>query len=71
MIENAQARLGRINASVFANESDKGTWYSPSIDWVCKSGEGFKRVSRFPEQQLENVEVAIQRPKAWIGQQGG
>ena len=62
-------KIGRVNAAVFRNDTDKGTWYSVAIDRVYKSGDEFRRVSTFPENELENLEVAVARTKAFIAEQ--
>lgn len=64
-------KVGRVNASVFANDSEKGTWYSLTLDRVYKSGEEFKRTSSFPNSELDNLEVVVQRVKEWIAKQRG
>lgn len=64
-------KVGRVNASVFANESETGTWYSLTIDRVYKNGDEFKRTSSFPESEFDNVQVVVQRVKDWIASQRG
>lgn len=52
-------KIGRVHLSLFENTSERGPWYSLSVDRVYKDAEGFKRVSSFPEEELENLKLAI------------
>lgn len=64
-----KTKVGHVNATVFANDSKKGPWYSLTIDRVYKIGEEFKRTSSFPTSELDNLEVVVQRVKEWIANQ--
>lgn len=64
-------KVGVVNVSLFENRSDRGAWYSLTLDRVYKRGDEFKRTSSFPEQELENVKLAVERACQYIAQRRG
>jgi hypothetical protein len=64
-------KVGVVNVSLFENRSDRGPWYSLTLDRVYKRGDEFKRTSSFPEQELENVKLAVERACEYIAQRRG
>jgi|GEM_PF-4337866 len=62
-------KIGRVNAAVFENHSKRGTWYTVSIDRVNKHGDEFRRVSTFPENELENLAAGVAQTKQYIEEQ--
>jgi hypothetical protein len=64
-------KLGRVNLAIFENNSERGTWYSLSLDRVYKAGDTFKRVSSFPEQEFDNVKLAVEAAKEYIATKRG
>lgn len=64
-------KVGVVNVSLFENHSDQGPWYSLTLDRVYKRGNEFKRVSSFPERELDNLKLAVERASQYIAQKRG
>jgi hypothetical protein len=71
---SAKFRMGRICASVWTNQSDKGPWFSTTILRSYKDGDDWKTTSSFGRDDLPLVEKVAAQAHAWIfrqQQQGG
>ncbi len=44
-----EIRLGRIKATIWANQNDNGTWYNVTLSRSYKDGDEWKWVQLFPQ----------------------
>jgi len=71
---SAKFRMGRIAATVWENQGEKGSWYSTTILRSYKDGDDWKTTSSFGRDDLPLVEKVAAQAHAWIfrqQQQGG
>jgi hypothetical protein len=59
-------RLGVIAASVFANETDKGTYFNVQVDRSYRDGEDWKHTKSFGRDDLLNVAKVVDLAHSWI-----
>ena len=63
---SAKFRMGRITATVWENQSDKGPWFSTTILRSYKDGDDWKTTSSFGRDDLPLVEKVAAQAHAWI-----
>jgi hypothetical protein len=71
---SAKFRMGRIAATVWENQGEKGSWYSTTVLRSYKDGDDWKTTSNFGRDDLPLVEKVAAQAHAWIfrqQQQGG
>ena len=66
---SAKFRMGRISATVWENQGDKGPWYSTTILRSYKDGDDWKTTSSFGRDDLPLVEKVAAQAHAWIFRQ--
>ena len=67
-----EIRLGRIKATIWANQGDKGTWYNVTLSRNYKDGEEWKSSASFGRDELLTVAKAADMANTWIhGQSQG
>ena len=63
---SAKFRMGRISATVWENQGDKGPWFSTTILRSYKDGDDWKTTSSFGRDDLPLVEKVAAQAHAWI-----
>lgn len=66
---SAKFRMGRIAATVWENQGEKGPWYSTTILRSYKDGDDWKTTSSFGREDLPLVEKVAAQAHAWIFRQ--
>ena len=64
-----ELRLGRIKATIWANHSDKGTWFNVRVTRLYKDGEEWKESDSFSRDDLPLVKEVVHQAWLWIYQQ--
>ncbi|MEM9410506.1 MAG: hypothetical protein AAGA30_05300 [Planctomycetota bacterium] len=64
-----EVRLGRIKATIWANETEKGTRYNVSIVRIYKDGDDWKEATSFGREELLLVAKVADMAHTWIYQQ--
>jgi len=64
-----EIRLGRIKATIWANQGDNGTWYNVTLSRNYKDGEEWKSSSSFGRDELLIVAKAADLANTWIHNQ--
>jgi len=60
-------RLGRIDATIWANQSEKGdVWYNVTVSRSYKDGDKWKDASGFRRDDLPILAKAVDMAYAWI-----
>lgn len=62
-------RLGRIKATIWANESMNGTWYSVQVCRIYKEGDERKQSDSFGRDDLLLACKVLDQAHTWIYQQ--
>ena len=60
-----EIRLGRIKATIWANQGDKGTWYNVTLSRSYKDGDEWKSSASFGRDELLTAALA----NTWIHNQ--
>jgi hypothetical protein len=72
---SAKFRMGRISATVWENQGEKGPWFTTTILRSYKDGDDWKSTSSFGREDLPLVEKVAAQALFWIfrqqQQQGG
>ena len=63
-----KVRLGRITASVWANDGSNGTFHNVTLVRSYKDGEEWKESSSFGRDDLPLVAKAVDQCHTWIYQ---
>ena len=67
-----EIRLGRIKATIWANQGDNGTWFNVTLSRNYKDGEEWKSSASFGRDELLTVAKAADMANTWIhGQSQG
>jgi len=67
-----EIRLGRIKATIWANQNDNGTWYNVTLSRNYKDGDEWKSSASFGRDELLTVAKAADMANTWIhGQSQG
>lgn len=61
-----EVRLGRIKATIWANQNDNGTWYNVTLSRSYKDGDEWKSSSSFGRDELLTVAEAADLANSWI-----
>jgi hypothetical protein len=64
-----EVRLGRIKATIWANQGDKGTWYNVTLSRSYKDGDEWKSSTSFGRDELLTVAKAADLANTWIHNQ--
>ena len=64
-----ELRLGRIKATIWANDSDKGTWFNVRVARLYKDAEEWKESDSFSRDDLPLVQEVVHQAWQWIYQQ--
>src|ERR1700733_12925054 len=64
-----EVRLGRIKATIWANQNDNGTWYNVVLSRSYRDGEEWKSSSSFGRDELLTVAKAADLANSWIHNQ--
>ena len=59
-------KVGRVRAAVWANESEKGPWYSVSATRSYRRGEEWKQSDRFGQDDLLVLAKLLGMAYSWI-----
>lgn len=63
-----EIRLGRIKATIWANQNDNGTWYNVTLSRSYKDGDEWKSSSSFGRDELLTVAKIADLANGWIFQ---
>lgn len=66
-----EIRLGRIKATIWANETENGTRYNVSVSRLYKDGEEWKQTTSFGRDDLPLVAKVVDMAHLWIYEQAG
>jgi len=67
-----EIRLGRIKATIWANQNDNGTWFNVVLSRNYKDGDEWKSSASFGRDELLTVAKAADLANTWIhGQSQG
>ncbi len=61
-----EIRLGRIKATIRANQGDNGAWFSVTLSRSDKEGDEWKSSSSFGRDELLTVAKAADLANSWI-----
>jgi hypothetical protein len=61
-----EIRLGRIKATIWANQNDNGTWYNVVLSRNYKDGDEWKSSSSFGRDELLTVAKVADLANSWI-----
>jgi|GEM_PF-286354 len=61
-----EVRLGAIRASIWANETETGTWFNVTFDRGYRDGDTWKSTSSFGRDDLLVVAKAADQAHTWI-----
>ena len=61
-----EIRLGRIKATIWANQNDNGTWYNVPVSRSYKDGDEWKSSSSFGRDELLTVAKVADLANSWI-----
>jgi hypothetical protein len=64
-----EIRLGRIKATIWANETDNGTRHNVSISRLFKDGDEWKQTTSFGRDDLPLVAKVADLAHLWIYEQ--
>ena len=66
-----EIRLGRIKATIWANETDSGTRHNVSISRLFKEGDEWKQTTSFGRDALPLMAKVLDMAHLWIYEQAG
>jgi hypothetical protein len=61
-----EIRLGRIKATIWANQGDNGAWYNVSLSRSYKDGDEWKSSTSFGRDELLTVAKVADLANSWI-----
>jgi hypothetical protein len=61
-----EVRLGRIKATIWANQNSNGTWYNVTLSRSYRDGEEWKSSSSFGRDELLTVAKVADLANSWI-----
>lgn len=65
-----EIRLGRIKATIWANENESGPWFNVRVARLYKDGDAWKTATSFHREDLPLVAKVSDMAHTWILQQG-
>ena len=65
-----EIRMGRVKATIWANETDNGTRHNVTITRLYKDGDEWKTSTSFGRDELALVAKIADMAHTWIYQQG-
>jgi hypothetical protein len=65
-----EIRLGRVKATIWANENESGPWFNVRVTRLYKEGEAWKTATSFGREDLPLVVKVADMAHTWILQQG-
>ena len=66
-----EIRLGRVKATIWANETDNGTRHNVSVSRLYKDGDEWKQTTSFGREDLPLVAKVADLAHLWIYEQAG
>ena len=66
-----EIRLGRVKATIWANETDNGTRHNVSVNRLYKDGDEWKQTASFGRDDLPLVAKVVDLAHLWIYEQAG
>jgi len=66
-----EIRLGRVKATIWANETDNGTRHNVSVSRLFKDGDEWKQTTSFGRDDLPLVAKVVDLAHLWIYEQAG
>lgn len=66
-----EIRLGRVKATIWANQTDNGTRHNVSVSRLYKDGDEWKTTSSFGRDDLPLVAKVVDMAHLWIYEQAG
>ena len=66
-----EIRLGRVKATIWANETDNGTRHNVSVSRLYKDGDEWKQTASFGRDDLPLVAKVVDLAHLWIYEQAG
>ena len=64
-----EIRLGRIKATIWANQGDNGPWFNVTLSRNYKDGDEWKSSTSFGRDELLTVAKAADLANSWIHSQ--
>lgn len=64
-----EIRLGRIRATIWANQNDNGNWYNVTLSRSYKDGDEWKSSASFGRDELLTVAKVADLANSWIHSQ--
>ena len=64
-----EIRLGRVKATIWANETDNGIRHNVSVNRLYKDGDEWKQTSSFSREDLPLVAKVVDLAHLWIYEQ--
>ena len=61
-----EIRLGRIKATIWANQGDNGTWFNVALSRSYKDGDEWKSSTSFGRDELLTVAKVADLANSWI-----
>ncbi len=61
-----EIRLGRVKATIWANQGDNGPWFNVTLSRNYKDGDEWKSSASFGRDELLNVAKAADMANTWI-----
>ncbi len=61
-----EIRLGRIKATIWANNNDNGTWYNVTLSRTYRDGDEWKSSGSFGRDELLTVAKVADLANSWI-----
>ena len=61
-----EIRLGRIRATIWANQGESGTWFNVTLSRSYKDGDEWKSSSSFGRDELLTVAKVADLANTWI-----
>lgn len=66
-----EIRLGKIKATIWANDTANGTRHNVTVSRLYKEGDEWKQSDSFGRDDLPVVAKALDMAHTWIFEQGG
>ncbi len=66
-----EIRLGRVKATIWANETENGTRHNVTVSRIYKDGDDWKQTTSFGRDDLPLVAKVVDLAHLWIYEQAG
>jgi len=66
-----EIRLGRVKATIWANETENGTRHNVTVSRIYKDGDEWKQTTSFGRDDLPLVSKVVDLAHLWIYEQAG